>query len=395
MSALPDLFLNKREERRIRAGHLWVYSNEVNVKRSPLKSFSAGQLVNVRNHSGQALGTAYVNPTTLIAARILDRRDDVDINQAWFEHRLGRALALREAHFEHPCYRLCHSEGDGLPGLIVDRFGSTLVVQCNTAGMDKHREVIATVLKKLCAASGILWRNNNSARKLEGLSLEDEIDGDVPDVVQLTENGLQFQADLRSGQKTGWYFDHRDNRRWTAGWVKGASVLDVFSYAGAWSVLAASEGATEVMAVDASESALQTLKQNMSLNNIRTPYLTLQGDAFDRLRDLKGQGRQFDVIIVDPPAFIKRRKDMQAGKQAYFKINQLAIELLTPGGLLVSASCSHHFSLEQLRETVSNAAQTLKRDSQIIHETYHAVDHPIHPAMPETRYLKTQIARVF
>lgn len=392
---LPDLFLNKREERRIRSGHLWVYSNEVNVKRSPLKELETGQLVNVKNHQGNIMGSGYVNPSTLIAVRLVSREADCDLNEDWFTRRLSRALSLRENYFSAPCYRLCHSEGDWLPGLIVDRFGDTLVAQCNTAGLNTRREIISSALHKLCQPTGILWRNDNGARKLEGLPLEDEVEGEVPDIVELTENGLRFQVDLRAGQKTGWYYDHRENRAWTAQWVKDASVLDVFSYAGAWSVLAAQSGASEVMAVDASEPALQTLKQNMSLNQVRTPYLTLQGDAFARLKDLKDQERQFDVVIVDPPAFIKRRKDAQAGQQAYYRINQMAMALLKPGGMLVSASCSHHFSLDQLRQTVTNACQGLKRDIQIVRESYHAVDHPIHPAMPETRYLKTLFTRIF
>ncbi|MDX1823995.1 MAG: class I SAM-dependent rRNA methyltransferase [Thiohalomonadales bacterium] len=391
----PSLRLKKHEDRRLRTGHAWVYSNEVDVKQTPLADFEPGDVVQIQDARGKTLGMAYVNPATLICARLYSRRLNQPLDQAFFIKRLRQALALRELVFSRPFYRLVYGESDGLPGLVVDRFDSVLVVQITTAGMEQIRDSIVDALETVLQPAVILLRNDSPARELEGLaSYTETVLGHLPERVDLEENGTRFQAPLAGGQKTGWYYDHRLNRQRLQAYVKNRQVLDVFSYIGAWGVQALQAGANRVTCVDGSETFLRIAQDNAALNGHADALTTLTGDAFEILKELREQGEHYDVVVLDPPAFIKRRKDIKKGSVAYQRINQLAMQLLHPGGLLVSASCSWHFRRSELLESMRKAAAISGQSLQIMEQGHQGPDHPVHPAMRETDYLKAYFARV-
>ena len=391
---LPPLRLRKHEDRRLRAGHLWVFSNEVDVAATPLTAFEPGEAVEIQDARGAPLGTGYVNPRSLIAARLVSRDRTQPLDGALLRRRLARALSLRELLFPRPFYRLAFGESDGLPGLVVDRFGDRVVAQLTTAGMERVKDEVVAALDEVLEPAGILLRNDAPGRALEGLESYTEVAaGDVPDALPVEENGARFEAPV-TGQKTGWFYDHRMNRARMAAYVKGKRVLDVFSYVGGWGVQAAVAGAGSVLCVDASAAALEALERNAALNGVEGAVSTRRGDAFDALHRLAADGEKFDVVVLDPPAFIKRKKDAKAGEEAYQRINQLAMEVLRADGFLVSASCSYHLQREGLQDALLRASRRLGRGLQIVEEGRQGPDHPVHPAIPETAYLKAFIARV-
>ena len=393
--SFPVLKLKKNEERRIRAGHLWIFSNEVDTTQTPFDQFEPGQLVDVQAANGKSLGIAYVNPASLICARLLSRDPKHPPGESLLVHRIKVALSLRQRFFPKPCYRLVYGESDFLPGLVVDRFGDVLVVQITTAGMEAMKLDIIAALEKVIRPRAILLRNDSSAREREGLPLYVEsVLGEVPEEVQLEDSGVQYMAPIVDGQKTGWYYDQRMNRQALTGLVKDLRVLDVFSYIGAWGVKAAVEGAAEVVCVDASAQALERVGANAELNNVAERMSGLQGDAFDVLRALREDREKFDLVIVDPPAFVKRKKDFKQGREAYRRINEMAMQLLTRDGLLVSASCSFHMPRQELQKQLLQGARHLDRNMQLLLQGYQGPDHPVHPAIPETEYLKAIFSRV-
>jgi 23S rRNA (cytosine1962-C5)-methyltransferase len=391
--SLPPLILRKNEDRRLRAGHLWVFSNEVDIGRTPLKAFQPGDLVEIQSASGNAVGSGYVNPNSLIAARILSRDPQHLPDRSLLVHRLNIALSLRERLYPKPYYRLVFGESDGLPGLVVDRYGDVLVCQITTAGMERLKADVVAALEKVLKPAVVVFRNDVGVRELEGLPLYVETAlGTAPATVQLEEHGLRFEAPLEGGQKTGWFFDQHDNRARLLRYVNGKRVLDVCSYVGGWAVQAAAHGASETVAVDSSAQALEWVQKNATAN--RVVVGTRQQDAFDALRELRETGERFGVIVLDPPAFVKRRKDLAAGKEAYRRLNQLAMQLLDRDGMLISCSCSHHMSAEDLLAAIQSAARHLGRDAQVLEQGMQAPDHPVHPAIPETSYLKAFYVRV-
>jgi len=391
----PVLKLKKNEERRIRAGHLWVFSNEVDSAQTPFGQFEAGQLVELQAYTGKSLGIAYVNPASLICARLLSRDPKHPPSESLLVHRIKVALSLRQRFFPQPYYRLVYGESDFLPGLVVDRFDDVLVVQITTAGMEVMKLDVIAALEKVIRPRAILLRNDSPAREREGLPLYvDSVLGDVPEEVQVEDSGVSYRTSIVSGQKTGWYYDQRMNRQALAGIVRGQRVLDVFSYIGAWGVKAAVEGAAEVVCVDASAQALERVGENAELNNVAERMSGLQGDAFQVLKALREEREKFDVVIVDPPAFIKRKKDFKQGREAYHRINEMAMQLLSKDGLLVSGSCSHHLPRQELQRLLLAGARHLDRNMQVLMQGYQGPDHPVHPAIPETEYLKAIFARV-
>ena len=391
----PPLFLKKGEERRLRAGHLWVFSNEVDTARSPLDTFEPGQPVSVVAANGKALGTGYVNPHSLICARIMSRDPRRPFDAALIAHRLACALSLRDRLFAQPYYRLAYAESDGLPGLVVDRYGDVLVAQLNTAGMEHARESVINALDGLLRPRGILLRNDSAARELEGLPASVEVGaGDIPPTVEIEENGARFRIRLTAGQKTGWYYDHRLNRARLRGYASGARVLDVFSYLGGWGIQAACAGAREVFCVEASQTAAEYIAENAALNGVADRVRALPGDAFEQLKALHQAGERFDVVILDPPAFVKRRKDLKKGLEAYQRLNQLAMQLLAKDGILATASCSFHLHADALVDTLRRASLHLDRSLQILEQGHQGPDHPVHASIPETRYLKSFICRI-
>lgn len=389
---LPALRLKRNEDRRLQAGHLWVFSNEVDTGQTPLTKFDAGALVRVLAHNDRALGLAYVNPQSLICARLLDswRLPDVP----WFVARLRSALALRERLYAAPYYRLVYGESDGLPGLVIDRFGDACVAQIGTAGMERLKPQIGEALKQVLGLRALLYKNDSAAREMEGLpSTIEQAIGETANVATVLEDGLRFEAPLLEGQKTGWFFDQAANRRALTKYLRpGARVLDVFSYVGAWGVRAAAGGASDVLCIDSSASALELAQRNGQANALK--IRTRKADAFDALEELAREGARFDVVIVDPPAFAKRRKDLPKAQGAYKRLNQLALQVLAPDGILVSCSCSYHLSAEELRDAIAKAARGAAKHVQLVEMGGQAPDHPVHPAIPETRYLKAYFCRV-
>jgi 23S rRNA (cytosine1962-C5)-methyltransferase len=277
---------------------------------------------------------------------------------------------------------------------VVDRFGDVLVAQVTTAGIERVKGEVVDALRDLLSPAGILFRNDSSGRALEGLeSYVETAHGEVPETVALEENGVRFEAPM-AGQKTGWFYDHRMNRARASSYVRGRRVLDVFSYVGGWGVQAAAAGASSVVCVDASAPALEQAGRNAELNGAAGRVETRRGDAFDVLRALAADGEKFDVVVLDPPAFIKRKKDQKAGEEAYQRVNALAMDVLKQDGILVSASCSYHLPREALQDAMLRAARRQGRSLQILEEGHQGPDHPVHPAIPETAYLKAFIGRV-
>lgn len=392
---LSSLRLKKNEERRIKQGHLWVFSNEIDNSVTPLKEFEAGQEVIIEASNGKPLGMGYVNPNSLICARILSRSTKVQFNQKFLKRRIQEAQHLRELSYQQPYYRLIFGEADGLPGLVVDRFGDVFSVQISTAGMEAKKADILQVLENLYHPQAIVMKNDLSSRKLEGLELYEEVAaGELPEQILIEENQTKFVIPVVEGQKTGWFYDHRDSRGYLQNLVKGKRVLDVFSYLGGWGVAALSAGAEEVTCVDASEIALDGVDANAQANGLGDKCITIQGNAFEVLKALKAEAQKYDVVIVDPPAFIKRKKDFKKGFEAYQRINQLAMRVLEKDGILVSASCSHHLTRDQLMQSVQTAARHIDRQAQCFAQGHQAADHPVHPAIPETEYIKTLFFKV-
>jgi len=389
---LPALRLKRNEDRRLAAGHLWVFSNEVDTQQTPLGKFKAGELVRVLAHNDRALGIAYVNPKSLISARLLETWRIPDTG--WFVERFRTALALRDRLYPEPFYRAVYGEADALPGLVVDRYGTRCVVQIGTAGMELLKPQICAAVIKVFGCETLIFKNDSSARELEGLSSYVETaKGNAAETGVAREAGLSFEVPLAEGQKTGWFFDQAFNRRALTKYIsRNARVLDVFSYVGAWGIGAAHDGAGEVTCVDSSAAALESAARNAARNGSK--IAVRKGDAFDVLEALAREHQQFDIVIVDPPAFAKRRKDVPKALAAYKRLNQLAMQLLSADGMLVSCSCSYHIDAADLQDAIAKAARAAHKRLQVLEVGGQAPDHPVHPAIPETRYLKAYFCRV-
>ncbi len=393
--AHPELFLKKNEDKRLRKGHLWVFSNEIDTKRSALDQFSPGDMVVVKDSSGKSMGSAYINPNTLICARLISRKPNVKMGGNFFKARLNNALALRQRLFDKPYYRLVYGESDGLPGLVIDRFGSVLSVQITTAGIEKQKDILVSTLIDLFSPEAIILKNDNSQRLLEQLSQESEvIHGTLPNNIVIEENDTKFLINTLDGQKTGWFYDHRNSRACTAALAKNQRVLDLFSYSGAWGIPAALAGASEVTCVDSSKAALSLAEESAKLNNIENKMQFVRSDVFDFLKQARENNEHYDIIVLDPPALIKRKKDFKAGYEAYRRLNHLALQVLSKQGILVSASCSHHLSKSNLHEVLRSSARHIDRHLVFFSTGSQGPDHPVHPSIPETEYLKTYFCSV-
>lgn len=390
---MQTLHLKKNQERRILGGHPWIFSNEIDVAKSPLASFTAGEAVHVVNAGGLFLGSAYLNPKTLLAGRVYSRKNHQALDAEFFKSRLTDALALREQIIPDPFYRLVFGEGDGLPGLIIDRFGDYFVLQITTAGMELVKDVVIAALVELFQPKGILLRNDHNYRETEGLpSVVEVAYGKVPETTIIIENGLRFEVPLLQGQKTGWFYDQRNNRARLKPYVKGARILDVFSYLGSFAVHACQYGAASVTCVDSSKTACEQTLKNAELNGFKGKITVRCEEAFDALKALQKEAK-FDVVLIDPPAFIKKKKDFQAGCRAYQKLNQLALSCLKPGGILFTSSCSMHLLDTDFQNIIHAAASINQTPVQLLDYGRQAEDHPIHSAIPETHYLKTFVCR--
>jgi 23S rRNA (cytosine1962-C5)-methyltransferase len=302
---------------------------------------------------------------------------------------------LRERLFDAPFYRLVHGEADGLPGLVIDRFGDALVVQLNSAGMDRLREPLLGALDDVLAPRAVVLRSETSARTSEGLPPETaSVRGELSEPVELVENGCRFRVDLLTGQKTGWFYDQRDNRAAVAQLAAGQRVLDLFAYAGGFGVLAAVRGAAEIVMVDRSKPALALAAESAALNGVDARCRTVEGDGVATLERMAAAGERFDIVVADPPAFVKSRKDLAVGIRAYRKLAKLAAGLVRPGGFLLVASCSHNVEPEAFAEQICGGLSRARRSGRILRAAGAAADHPVHPFLPESAYLKALLLQL-
>ncbi|HYA02042.1 MAG TPA: class I SAM-dependent rRNA methyltransferase, partial [Syntrophobacteria bacterium] len=381
--------LKKNEERRILAGHSWIFSNEIH---DVLHGVEPGDVVRVVSASGRFLGIGHVSPNSLIAIRLLSRRQ-VEIDRAFYRQRLLAAEERRRWLYPgSSVYRLVFGEADLLPGLIVDRYDRHLVVQVLTRGMAQVEDVLLDILREVFQPASIVLRNDSPMRRLEGLFLERRLAlGELPDPLLIELDGIRFVVAPLEGQKTGFYLDQRENRPRLRGLAHGKRVLDACCYEAAWGVYAARFGASEVVGVDVSEAALARARQNVQVNGLETPYRFVARDIFDFLTE--GE-EQFDAIILDPPAFIKSKAKLREGERGYLEINRLAMKLLPPGGVLVTCSCSHHLSRDRFQVLLGQAARLAKRRLRLLEACGQSRDHPVLMSMPETAYLKCFILEV-
>jgi len=380
--------LTNRGAARARSGHPWIYRSDVADATG-----DAGDIVRVADRGGRFLGHAFYNPKSEITLRIATREDE-EINEAWFRNRIERARTYRESlHIDANAYRLLHSEADGIPGLVADRYGDYFVLQVGSAAVERRLSCIVSTLEDLFSLAGILLRGDSAARKREGLAAKVEaLSGEVPDSVLVYEGPVRYRAELRGGQKTGVFLDQRENHLAAARYVErysGARVLDVFSYAGGFALHAARVAET-VEAVDASGPALRAARENAELNGLSNIAFT-RANAFDVLRERSDAGIRYDIVILDPPAFAKTKRDLSGARRAYKEINLRAMKLLAPGGALVTCSCSYHFSRELMEDTLRSAAADAGRTARVREWRGQALDHPEILTIPETRYLKCAV----
>lgn len=386
----PTITLLPGRQKRAEGGHPWIYSNEIAMD-AAAKSLPAGGLVTVRKPDGKGLGVATFNAHPLVSARLLSRDATQKIDGAFLARTLRRALALRERLFAEPFYRLIHAEADGLPGLVIDRFGKALVCQFNTAGMALLEADVLAALDQVLAPEIVVLRNDSSARLAEGLGSEVRVaKGTVDGPVEVIENGARFTADLLGGQKTGWFFDQRANRRFISSLTRELRVLDLYTFAGGFAVQAALAGAREVVGVDRSEPALALAKAAATHNGVGERCTFRRGEAFAEMERLAQEDERFDVVIADPPAFIKTRKDVGAGLRGYRKLAHLAGAIVAKGGFLFLASCSHNAEPAAFAEAIRRGIADTGRNARILRTSGADADHPVHPALPESAYLKAQ-----
>lgn len=380
--------LKPREGRRARAGAPWIFSNEVQMD-AAAKALAPGAVVNVLFDDGHPVGTGYFNPKSLIAVRLLDRALDTVIGTGFFMRHLERALKLRGALYPRPFYRLIHAEGDGLPGLALDRFGDTVVAQVTTAGMEALTETLLKALDKTIAPANVILRNDAPARALEGL--DDYVRAAKGEMgrVAVEENGVRYLADLGIGQKTGWYYDQRDNHAFMASLAKGKSVLDAYSYTGGFGIVAAKAGAKDVICVDSSAAALALAEESAAANGVAIK--AVKADVFEELERLSAAKETFDIVIADPPPFVRSRKDLEPGAKAYRKLARLAAGVAAKGGYLLLASCSHNIPVERFAAECAAGIARAGRSAALIRQAGAGPDHPVHPMLPETAYLKALV----
>lgn len=389
MTNLPALRIDERSVRRLKLGYPWVFRSEI-INAKEAQVLPAGELVDFVRDKGDFVARGFFNPKPQLVGRVLTLRPEQKIEKTFIFHQVESALRFREKLYKQPFYRLIHAESDGLPGLIVDRYGDVIVAQVNTAGMDILWPHIESALKTFVKPKAIVLKNDTSAREMEGLEQGIRVvHGALPEKgLQIIENETPFHVDVMEGQKTGWFFDQRDNRAWVAELAKEGSLLDVFCHTGGFGVTAGKAGAESVTFVDSSAPALEMAEKNAVLNGIQKKCQTIEGKAFDVMERLAHLGKPFDVVAVDPPAFIKSRKDMASGLKGYQKLARLAAPLVQKGGFLFFASCSHHAGVNELADAVTEGLAKSGRPFQLVKTAGAAPDHPVHPLLPETGYLK-------
>ncbi|NUM79555.1 class I SAM-dependent rRNA methyltransferase [bacterium] len=388
---MKTIQLKPKNDARVRNGHLWIFSNEI---QSNLKGFEPGEIVEVADHNGYFIGDGYANPHSLIAVRLLTRQHATIDGHFIFERIREAAERRKYLVPEARCYRLVFGESDFLPGLVIDRYEEFFVVQSLTAGIERMLPWIYEAIKKLFNPKGIVERNDSSIRKLEHLELNKKIvAGDVSEKVNVDIDGLTFKLDLVNGQKTGFFLDQRENQKLTRAYVKDKRVLDCFSHVGGWSLNAARFGAREVIGLDISETAANQCREHAEINGLQQCSFKAV-NVFDELKKINDAKERWDVIILDPPAFAKSRSEVKDAIKGYREINRRAAKALTDGGILITCSCSHAIDPETFRNTVQQGLVSAGRDAVLLEIHGQPKDHPIHLSMRETEYLKCLVIQV-
>ena len=387
---MARVILRKTRETRVRGGHPWVYASEIERVEG---EFENGDVVDVISSKGTLMGRAFYNPKSQISLRMLTLRDE-PVDRALFERRVRDAWEYRKLLCDPESCRLIYSESDGLPGLVVDKFGDVLVMQSLCLGIDRVKDMIADILMEVVQPRGIYERNAVPVRRLEGMEQTTGLlRGEVPDRVEMYENGIKFMVDVKNGQKTGFFLDQKENRAALAPLCPGAKVLDCFCHNGSFSLHAAKFGAKSVLGVDISEEALEVARENAASNGLTNVTFEAH-NCFDHLRELTDAGEKFDVVILDPPAFTKTRAAVESALRGYKEINLRGLKLVRPGGFLVTCSCSQHVSTEMFQDMINQAVRDSKKRVRMVEYRTQGKDHPILPASPETKYLKTMILQV-
>ena len=392
--SLPRIFLQQGQERRIVLGHPWAYSNEIRMDAAS-KALPPGSLASLHRIDGKPLGVGTFNPHALIAFRVFDADPAAIIDEGFFVRRMRRAMGLRQRLFDEPFWRLAHAEADGLPGLVCDRFGDVLVMQMNTAGADALAPVILAAAGEVLRPRTIVLRNDTAARALEGLDRAVRVEGgSVEGPVAVREGGLAFLADIVGGQKTGWFYDQRDSRAFIARLARDATVLDAYCYGGGFAIAAAAAGAGAVVGLDTSEPALALARRAAEANGVANRCTFRRAEVFGELERLGRSGERYRVVVADPPAFVKSKKELGSGLRGYRKLARLAAGLVEPGGFLFIASCSHNVEPAALLTEAVRGATAAGRSGRIVREAKAAGDHPVHVHLPETAYLKSVLLQL-
>ncbi|MDX9752411.1 MAG: class I SAM-dependent rRNA methyltransferase [bacterium] len=392
--SLNPVVIKPRQGKRAKGGHPWIFSNEIE---HPTPRPEPGELVRVLDDSRRWLGYGTYNPHSLIAIRLLSRQEeDIPGSVPWFQEKIRQALTLRERIYpERTAYRLIYADSDGLSGVIVDRYESVLVVQIHTAGMERLLEPFTEALKDVLHPTAIVLRNTHEKRTLENLPLYTTVLlGEIGETIPFHENQIQLLADVQGGQKTGHFFDQAENRLALGPFARGQNCVDLFCHTGAWGLSLLKAGASQVLAIDSSQPAIAMARQNAEQNGVGSALECLCLDAFEWLSQMRREKRQFDLVVVDPPAFAKSAKQVNGALRGYEDLNRQAIHIVRDGGILCSCSCSYFIGEQEFLQVLQKAAAREQRQIQCLEIRGQAKDHPIHLAMPETRYLKCVIGVV-
>ncbi len=390
----PDIFLKPGHDKRLAGGHPWVYSNEIRMDQAA-KALSPGELVSIRRVDGKPLGTASFNPHALIAARLISRQPGRAVDEDFLAGKLASARALRERLFARPFYRLAHADADGLPGFVVDRYGDCLVCQVNTAGAEKLLDPFLAALDRELAPVTVILRADSRARAAEGLEPYCRVaKGIGGGLIEGREGDLLFAADPEKGQKTGWFYDQRENREFVSRLAPGGRVLDLYCHTGGFGILAARAGAAQVCGVDSSGPALDLARRSAELNGVAGKCEWRRADVFQAVRELAEAGEKFQLVIADPPAFVTARKDLKPGLRAYRKLAREAAGLVAPGGYLAIASCSHQVEPADFANEVARGLTAASRQGRILRQAGAGPDHPVHPHLPPSAYLKVMVLQL-
>jgi 23S rRNA (cytosine1962-C5)-methyltransferase len=390
----PLLRLLPSHDKRVRAGSPWIYSNELALD-AEAKKLAPGTLVRIETDEGKPFGVAAFNVHALIAARLYDRDPAAALDAEWFGQRLRRALKLREKFFQKPLYRLIHAEGDGLPGFIADRFGDVMVVQANTAGAERLLPAFVEALERTLAPQAVVLRNDSGGRALEGLKEEIKVlQGAVDGPIEIEDRGARFPIDVLGGQKTGWYLDIAEARGRVARLAQGARILDLYCHTGAFAVVCARAGAKQVRGLDSSHNALELARQAARLNGLAERTSFERADVFEALGRIDAAPERYDIVIADPPSFVKAKKDIGVGARAYRKLARLSAGAVERGGFLFIASCSHNMTPELFAGEVAAGLAAATRTGRIVMGGGAGPDHPVHPQLAETAYLKWLLLQI-